>query len=223
MHTVTSLLKDKTKYITSLGVGFLVVLIITSFLGELSESSYETSTVLFGIFAIVFGVVIGKFLAVHVSVCDHVHLDNTKDFSFLLVVCLTSLGHTIVDGSVLWSTWSLSVSAGVFALLAIMGHEIFRTGVLFSVLRAMGFPKWVSGLSVFGISIAGLLIGFILGGFLNLDSYEGFVHILSIFFYTIVVTDVFIFLKKHYGGIAYSFLFLGAIIGLVVELVISVH
>ncbi len=220
---LTSLVKNQTKNITSLGVGFLVVLIITSFFHELSESSYELSVILYGALAIALGIAVGRFLAVHVSVCDHVHLDNSKDLSFLLVVCLTSFGHTIIDGSVLDSAWSLSTSAGIFALLAIVGHEIFRTGVLFSVLRAMGFPKWVSGLSVFGISIAGLLIGFILGGFLDLGSYEGFVHIISIFFYTIVVTDVFLFLKKHYEGIAYVFLFIGAIIGLIVEVVISIH
>lgn len=223
MYTITSSIKNKTKYITSLGVGFLVVLIVTSFFHELSESSYEPAVVFYGLLAISLGVVVGKFLAVHVSVCDHVHLDNSKDLSFLLIVCLTSLGHTIIDGSVLHSAWLLSTSAGIFALLAIAGHEIFRTGVLFSVLRAMGFPKWLSGFSVFGISITGLLIGFILGGFLDLGSYEGFVHILSIFFYTIVVTDVFLFLKKHYEGIAYPFLFLGVIIGLIVEIVISIH
>jgi hypothetical protein len=218
-----SIVKNQTKNVTSLGIGFLVVLIIISFFHELSESSYDLGTLLYGLLAIGFGILVGKFLAVHVSVCDHAHLDNSKDLSFLLVVCLTSFGHTIIDGSVLDSAWSLSTSAGIFALLAIVGHEIFRTGVLFSVLRAMGFPKWVSGLSVFGISITGLLIGFILGGFLDLGSYEGFVHIISIFFYTIVVTDVFLFLKKHYEGIAYIFLFIGAIIGLIVELVISVH
>jgi len=220
---IDSLIKNRTKYITSLGAGFLVFLVLVSFANSFSESSYDIKVFLFCIFAIGFGVLFGKFLATHVSVCDHEHVDNTKDISFVLIVCLTSLGHTVIDGSVLYSAWFFSASAGVLTLFALAGHEIFRTIILFGILRAMNFPKWMSIFSVFGISIGGIVIGFILGGFLNLGLYEGLVHVISIFLYTIVVTDVYVFLKKHHNGISYPFLLLGVIIGLVIELVISVH
>ena len=197
---------------TSVGLGFLATISIAGFWHEIKESAFSVDSILISLVLILFGFLVGRSLAKHLSVCSHDHSDHPKDYWFIGIVVLGSLVHTFFDGSIVHEGFSESIVEGFILLLAILGHEIIRTIVLYKVLRVMSFPKKVAILSVFGVSLLGIFLGFTFSSIMSLGKYEGFGHLISGTLFVAVATDLFYYLRSHGGKIKKEFLFLGVLL-----------
>lgn len=197
---------------TSIGLGFLVILALLNFWHVLEESSFDLTTIGWVVLALVLGVTIGRLLAQHLSICTHAHFDNPKDISFILIVVFGSLVHTVFDGSVIHEGFGSSLSEGMIALIAIIGHEIVRTGILYKVLRTMSFPKLWSIISVFGVSVIGIASGFFISSVLSLERFEDIAHIVSGGLFIAVSVDLYYYLKYHHGTLKKGYLLIGVIV-----------
>ncbi|MBP7845979.1 MAG: hypothetical protein KA007_00930 [Candidatus Pacebacteria bacterium] len=209
--------KFKFLNMSSLGLGFLATISVSSFWHEIEESAFSVDSILISLLFIVAGFLIGRSLAKHLSFCTHDHVDDAKDVWFLVIVVVGSLVHTFFDGSIVHEGFSVSIAEGSILLLAILGHEIIRTTVLYNVLRAMSFPKKIALLSVFGVSVLGIFLGFVFSSFISIGEYEGLGHLVSGALFVAVATDLFYYIKHHGGRIKMGFLIFGSILVFVIN------
>jgi hypothetical protein len=217
--SMQNILSKNALYATSLGIGFLGVLGVFSFLHLFIERGFSGVLLLQTVTMLVLGISVGVIFARHISLCDHEHLDSPQDFGFLISVVAVSLLHTMIDGSVFHEAIDVSLVVGLITLSVILFHEVFRTGILFSILRGMRFSPVLSGFAVFGVSLAGIVLGIFLSRQIHGQGevFEGMVHLFSGALYALVATDVYYFLKRHYGRVAPYALTIGIVLGVVVE------
>ncbi len=202
-----TMIKEENKaksYMTksaSLGLGFLVFLSLSQMYHFVHESNFSLESIILGLSVLIFSVGVGRILAKHLSVCTHEHTDDV-DITFILLLVIGSLIHTIFDGSVIHESFSSGVAEGVGVLAAILFHEIVRTSILYRIIRLMGFKKSLALLSVFGVSFLGVAGGYALGGFISrFHEYESIAHLISGGMFVAVTTDLYYYIRYHYGKV----------------------
>lgn len=202
------------KYVSgsaSLGLGFLAYLSLSQVYHFVHESGFDVVSFLIAVSVLVCGVGVGHVLSKHLSVCTHDHTDDV-DITFILLLVVGSLVHTVFDGSVIHESFSSGIGEGVGVLFAILFHEIIRTTILYRIIRVMGFGTHMAFVSVFGVSIVGTIGGFILGGMISgYHEYEGVAHLISGGMFIAVTTDLYYYIKHHFGKINILFVVLGIV------------
>lgn len=220
------------KFLTPVGVGFLSFLVIEGF-WEHKEGgdlfSFETLILL--IFVLV-GIFLGKRLAKHIACgCNHNHShdehnnnesDGEKkiDFIFLFSVAFAGVFHTMIDGAVLGEVFGSPVFWVV--LLSISLHELIRVSSLMVSLRDMGYTRLASFLSVPFSTIVGISIGLLLQNRFH-ESFESnaeTLHFFSAGLYSLVITDLVLWLKSRFGLNKYNTLLI--VIGFILAILLSV-
>lgn len=197
--------KEKSKkyfaYVASIGLGFLALLSCGQLSHFVEDGGNTFSHLLIAGVVLGVGVVVGRILATHLSVCTHEHTDDV-DVTFIALLVVGSLVHTIFDGSVIHEAFVSGVSQGAGVLGAILLHEVVRTSILYQVIRVMGFKKISAFFSVFGVSLLGILGGYALGGFIaGYQQYEGIAHLISGGMFIAVTTDLYFYVKHHFGKV----------------------
>lgn len=200
----------------SIGLGFLVFLSLSQMFHYVDESGFSASSVVLGL-TVLFGAVgLGRILAKHLSVCTHEHTDDV-DLTFILLLMVGSLIHTVFDGSVIHESFSSGIGEGLGVLSAILFHEVVRTSILYKVIRVMGFKKSLALISVFGVSVLGIAGGYVLGGFTSqFHEYEGVAHLVSGGMFIAVTTDLYYYIKHHYKKVSIAPVILGMVIAYIV-------
>lgn len=200
----------------SVGLGFLLFLSLSQMFHYVDESGFNTSSVVLGMTVLVGAVGLGRILAKHLSVCTHEHTDDI-DITFIVLLVAGSLIHTVFDGSVIHESFSNGVGEGVGVLSAILFHEIIRTSILYRIIRVMGFKKSLALISVFGVSFLGIAGGYALGGFISqFHEYESVAHLVSGGMFIAVTTDLYYYIKHHYGKVSVAPVILGMVIAYIV-------
>lgn len=200
------------KILTPIGVGFLAFLVFEGFLEHQSEGELFSFNTLILIVVILGGVFFGKRLAKHIACkCDHGHNhdshgeeENEKerriDFWFLVSMSLAGIFHTTIDGAVLGSVAGEG-KIFLFILFPVLLHEVIRISTLLVSIRDMGYSKFASFLSVPFSTVVGLSVGiFLENSFADiLQNNEEFLHMLSAGLYSLVITDLFLWIKNRFG------------------------
>ena len=214
MNTPTS--KKYFAKSASIGLGFLLFLSLNQMYHFVHESDFSTGSIILGLSVLVCAVGVGRILAKHLSVCTHEHTDDV-DVTFILLLVIGSLIHTVFDGSVIHESFSNGVGEGVGVLSAIIFHEIIRTSILYRIIRVMGFKKSLALISVFGVSFLGIVGGYALGGFISqFHEYENIAHLVSGGMFIAVTTDLYYYIKHHYGKVSIAPVILGMVIAYIV-------
>lgn len=220
------------KYLTPIGVGFLSFLVIEGFLEHQREGVlFSVETLILLAFVLV-GFFLGKVLAKHIACgCDHNHShdehnkdesDSEKkiDFIFLFSVALAGIFHTMIDGAVLGEVFGSSVFWVV--LLSISLHEIIRVSSLMVSIRDMGYTRVASFLAVPFSTVVGISVGLFLQSRFQ-ESFESNAEILHFFsagLYSLVITDLVLWLRSRFGLNKYNILLM--IIGFILAILLSV-
>lgn len=200
----------------SLGLGFLVFLSLSQMYHFVHESGSNTGSLILATSVLGVGFVVGRILAKHLSVCTHEHTDDV-DITFIMLLVTGSLIHTAFDGSVIHESFSSGVGEGVGVLSAILFHEIIRTSILYRIIRVMGFKKYLALVSVFGVSFLGIAGGYVLGGFISqFHEYESVAHLVSGGMFIAVTTDLYYYIKHHYGKVSVVPVVLGMMVAYIV-------
>lgn len=202
--------------VVMVGLGFLAVLSGGSFFHEVKESGTVFS-VLLSVLLLFLGIFFARKFAKHFDYgCDHTH---GTDRIFIGSVLLASLIHTTFDGSILHLTQKKEGWTMFFVVLAtIVIHELIRMSAIMEILGDMGYSKKQIWLYVFFVSLLGFVSGIVLAGIFGeaVEGGEGFVHLATGFLYSIIATDIFLFIKKRYQ-ISYFLVSAGAIVAVVLE------
>lgn len=203
-------------FIIMFGLGFLTILSLGSFRHEIKEEGTLFSFV-FSIFLICSAIFIARKFAKHFDYgCDHTH---GTDRVFIGSILLASLIHTTFDGSILHLTQKEEGWAMFFVVLAtIVIHEFIRISAIMGILGDMGYSKKQRWIYVFFVSLIGFILGIVLAGVFGeaVEGGEGFVHLATGFLYSIIATDIFLFIKNRYQ-ISYFLVSLGAVFAIVLE------
>jgi predicted Na+-dependent transporter len=219
--------------LTPVGVGFLGFLVFEGFLEHQREGilfSFDTTILVVFILA---GIFFGQRLAKHIACkCDHGHSHDSHgegesekereiDFWFLVSVSLAGIFHTTIDGAVLGSVAGEG-KIFLFILLPILLHEVIRISTLLVSIRDMGYSKFASFLSVPFSTIVGLSLGIFLENSFShiLESNGELIHMLSAGLYSLVITDIFLWIKNRFG-ISKTTVFL-IVLGFLVAMALSV-
>ncbi len=202
------------------GLGFLIVLSLGSFFHEINEAR-DFSTIFLSIVILALGIFIAQKFAKHLACgCDHTH---STDKVFIGSLVAASFIHTLFDGGIFHLTIKEEGIISIFLVaLTIILHEILRMSTLMSVLSDMGYSKKSRWGYVFLVSVSGFAFGLALSFLLDgkIEQMEGVAHLVIGFLYSIIATDIFIFTKNRYK-INYYLVTLGAIIGILLEIVHS--
>ena len=202
--------------VVMVGLGFLSILSLGSFFHEVKENQ-DLFSILISILLLVTGVFVARKFAKHFDCgCDHHH---DTDRVFIGSILLASFIHTTFDGSVLHLTQVEEGWAMFFVvLLTIVIHEAIRMSAIMGILKDMSYTKKQRWLYVFFVSLFGFFSGIILSGIFGnaIEGGDGFIHLATGFLYSIIATDIFLFIKKRYE-ISYLLVSLGAITAFVLE------
>lgn len=198
-------------YSASVGLGFLTFLSFDQLYHFVHESGFQAGSIVLAFLVLMCGVFVGKMLAKHLSVCTHEHTDDV-DVTFIILLVIGSLVHTVFDGSVVHEAFRNGTGEGLGVVGAILLHEVVRTSILYKVIRVMGFKKSLALISVFGVSFLGIFGGYLLGDFIEqYHQYESIAHLISGGMFVAVTTDLYYYIKHHFGKVSILPVILGMI------------
>lgn len=210
-------IKDKIhKFITMIGLGFLIFLSAGSFVHEIEESP-SFDKVFISIVLVLLAIMVANKFAKHFSHgCDHTH---STDKIFIGSIILASFVHTTFDGGILHLTLQEEGLAQMLALVSLLlVHEFLRMSTLMNVLKEMGYKSSLRWIYVFSVSVAGFFFGVFLSEMFGsvLGEWEGLIHLITGFLYAIIATDIYLFIKNRYE-IKYILVLMGFFIAMFLE------
>lgn len=218
---------------TPIGIGFLGFLVFEGFLEHHTEGPLFSFETIILVSFVLGGIFLGKKLAKHIACkCEHGHTHDSHgeeesdkekiiDFWFLISVSLAGIFHTAIDGALLGSVFN-DKEIFFFILIPVMIHELIRISTLLVSIRDMGYTRVASFLSV----PFSTLVGISLGLFLQSRFHESFesnaeiFHFFSAGLYSLVITDLSLWLRNRFGLNKNNILLM--IIGFVLAILLSV-
>lgn len=220
-HSMNIKTHSKTAYLLYIGVGFIFGLCLNQ-IHEVFEQGVTLEKSFYVVLSVLIGVGVAQFLAKHVSCCDHVHNPTKDDKVFLGLIALASLVHTFFDGALFALTIQKGVQSLLVLLLMISIHEMIRITALYTTLKSMSYTNNIVTLVTLGASSLGIGLGVlvVLAGisvgegtlFYEISSY------LSIGLYTLIATDIFLWLRNKFKQDLY---FSWSVIGILIAYVLS--
>lgn len=169
----------------------------------------------FGILFVLLGLMIGSTIAHHFCFHHDHEGDSLLDKSFIALLFGVNFFHPMVDGFVLGETIRLSAIIGFFILIQVVMHEFIRQTALYEIFKKAGFSyKKLLTVLVVGFSI-GLALSFVGSNFLG--SYEWIVDFVTLFAYSVVVSEYFTVLKTNKQNIDILYIGIGLMLGVVLS------